>query len=400
MLKKLSTWRGAFGARTLAAAAASLALGLAACGGGGGGDSGSGSLSVSLTDGQSCTYDEVFVTIEKVRVHRSGSAAENASGWEELVLSPALRVDLMDLRNGVFEPLGTLPLEAGSYSQVRLVLAENGGSAPYANQLTVGNDDIPLTTPSSQQSGLKLNVQMTIAVGETAELVLDFDPCKSVVKAGNSGNYNLKPVITGYFEEVSAIAGTVVDGAVVSAQVGGETVKSTVAAADGRFLLWPMVAGTYDVVVTQSTLANAALTGVVIPDDDTTIEVGALTVPANNGTGDVPVSVSATSDLVSTISARQVVDVDTTIEVASTPLAVVAPASTGYTFTLAVGEPVTLPWVSGTVNYSFIAGPGNALADYTIRATAAGFADQNTDVIGLADNVVVPTINFSFPPGP
>ncbi len=371
---------------------------LAACGGGGSDDDGAGALSVRLTDGQSCSYDAVFVTIEKVRVHRNANAAENADGWEELVLSPARRVDLMTLRNGAFQELGTLPLAAGDYSQVRLVLAETGNSAPYANQLTLEDGtQLALSTPSAQQSGLKVNVQMSIEAGETAELVLDFDPCKSVVKAGNSGNYNLKPVITGYFEEVSAIAGTVVDGAVVSAQVGGETVKSTVAAADGRFVLWPMVAGTYDVVVTRPTLANAALTGVVIPDDDTTVQVGLLTVPANNGTGEVPVSVSAAADLVATVSARQVVDADTTIEVASTPLAVPAGSSTGVSFTLAVGEPVSTPWVLGTAGYSFTAGPTNALGDYTIRAAADGFPTQNADVTGLAANAVAPTVNFSFP---
>ena len=73
-------------------------------------------------------------------------------------------------------------------------------------------------------------------------------PHQSVVKAGNSGIYNLKPVITGYFEEVSAIRGSVAAGAFVSAQVDGEVVKSTVADENGVFVLWPMVAGSYDVV--------------------------------------------------------------------------------------------------------------------------------------------------------
>jgi len=33
---------------------------------------------------------------------------------------------------------------------------------------------------------------------------IDFDPCRSVVKAGNSGRYNLKPVILsdGYLDPV------------------------------------------------------------------------------------------------------------------------------------------------------------------------------------------------------
>ena len=56
---------------------------------------------------------------------------------------------------------------------------------------------IPLTTPSAQQSGLKLNAKpFDVAEGQTVELVLDFDAARSVVRAGNSGKYLLKPVIT------------------------------------------------------------------------------------------------------------------------------------------------------------------------------------------------------------
>ena len=387
------TWRQGLAATALSAAAL-----LAACGGGGGGGSSGteGALSVRLTDGQSCTYKQVFVTIEKVRVHRSASAEDTDSGWEELVLATPLRVDLMTLRNGVFENLGTLPLEAGDYSQVRLVLAENGGSAPYENQLTLEDDSVvALSTPSAQQSGLKLNVHMSIAAGETAELVLDFDPCQSVVRRGNSGHYNLKPVVTGYFEEVSAIRGTAAPGAFVSAQVAGGVLKSTVADEAGTFVLWPMVAGSYDVVVHAPTLANAALTGVVIPDDDTTIDVGALDVPANTGSVEIPGNVAANVDLVAVVNATQAVG-GTTIEVATQPLGVTAGGSTAYSFTLAAGAPVSTPWVAGTAGYVFTAGAPNATADYTIGAAATGFASQSTAVTGLAAGAVASDVNFTF----
>ena len=31
--------------------------------------------------------------------------------------------------------------------------------------------------------------------GQLADMVLDFDACRSIVQAGKSGNYNLKPVV-------------------------------------------------------------------------------------------------------------------------------------------------------------------------------------------------------------
>ena len=111
--------------RALVVAAATA--GLAACGGGGGSSEAvqqQGTLRVSLTDSPTCGYSNVFVTVEKVRVHQSASANDADSGWSEIVLSPAKRVDVLTLTNGVLEGLGQMPLTAGQYQQVRLVLRQ------------------------------------------------------------------------------------------------------------------------------------------------------------------------------------------------------------------------------------------------------------------------------------
>ena len=75
-----------------ALALAALLLLLVACGGGGsaggsgGGIGGTGSPSTlgtvrfSLTDAPACGYDAVNVTIERVRIHASSSAAEGDAG--------------------------------------------------------------------------------------------------------------------------------------------------------------------------------------------------------------------------------------------------------------------------------------------------------------------------------
>jgi hypothetical protein len=387
-----------------AAGAAALAISLASCGGG---NSSTGNLRVALTDAQTCTddYKSVFVTVDRVLVHRSATAAENSSGWEELEESTLpMRVDLMTLNNGAFQELGTMPLPAGTYQQVRLVLADNAGGPQYANQLTLVNDSsIALTTPSGQQSGLKLNVNMTIEAGQTSELILDFDPCQSVVKRGSSLQYNLKPVITAYFEEVNAIEGYTVPGSTVSAQQSGVIKKATVADQTGKFVLWPVEFGTYDIVITSVGHANAVLTGVhVVADSDgspsTTIvstEATRLT-PPTSGMGVVAGDVTTTnpSPFDVSLSALQELTGGPTIEVAATQINVSAsdpPAN--YDFTLASGNPVRAAWVAGTMSYTFTADDA-ITGDYTIRGQTTEFSPQELPAdIGDGND----SVDFSFP---
>src|SRR5512134_2823213 len=98
----------------------SFAAALAACGGGDG--TPTGTLRLSLTDSPACGYDNVFVTVEKVRVRRSDNASDNGPGWSEVVLATPQRVDLLTLTNGTLIPLGQTELPAGTYTQMRLVL--------------------------------------------------------------------------------------------------------------------------------------------------------------------------------------------------------------------------------------------------------------------------------------
>lgn len=186
----------------------SLIVGLVACGGSGSGidsasgnssvngDSDTGSLRLALTDAPACGFDTVFVTIQKVRVHKSSDANDTEGGWSEIVLNPAKKVDLLSLTNGKLEDLGQTVLPAGKYTQLRLVLADNN-AVPFANSAKpTGDSEVALQTPSGQQSGIKTNIDITVAANKTADFVLDFDACKSIVAAGGSGNYLLKPVLS------------------------------------------------------------------------------------------------------------------------------------------------------------------------------------------------------------
>jgi hypothetical protein len=71
-----------------------------------------------------------------------------------------------------------------------------GGAHPSPNYVIDNDDDIhELKVPSGYQSGIKLVREFEIVAGLTVDLVLDFDASASVVKAGKSGKYLLKPTI-------------------------------------------------------------------------------------------------------------------------------------------------------------------------------------------------------------
>ena len=227
--------------KTLRIAGASLVASVliaAGCGGGGGiGGTGqdAGTMRVSIGDAPACGYEAVNVTIERVRVNQSPTAGDDDGGWSEVMLSPARRIDLLTLTNGVLEDLGQTSLPAGRYTQLRLVLAANDAAHPLANSVVpVGGQETALESPSAQQTGLKLNLDVEVPVGKVVDLALDFDACRSVVRLGNSGRYNLKPVLSattvlsdagqrvvGYVAPSMAIAGTT-----VSVQSAGTIVKT------------------------------------------------------------------------------------------------------------------------------------------------------------------------------
>ena len=225
------------------------ALMVAGCGGEGG-ISGTGSLRMSIADAPACGYDAVNITVERVRVHQSAAAGDNDAGWSEIVLSPAKRVDLLALTNGVLAELGQTRLPAGHYTQMRLVLAANTGANPLANSVTpTGGSEVPMTTPSAQQSGIKANIDIDVAANQLADFVIDFDACKSVVESGASGQFLLKPVISVIPRLVSGVSGFVHPSLLgastaISLQQSAVAVKSTVAGSNGSFLLQPVAPGT------------------------------------------------------------------------------------------------------------------------------------------------------------
>lgn len=382
----------------IATLATAGALFLSACGGGGG-SAGSGTLAMSLTDAPTCGYSNVYVTITKLSVHQSSSATATDAGWVDIPLT-AQRIDLVTLQNGVLAQLGQTPLPEGKYTQMRLLLADNrsvSASQPIPNSvIPTGSSETALTTPSGQQTGLKLNVDIDVAADKLADFVIDFNVCKSIVAAGAPGKYLLKPVLAVTPHYVSGVKGSVDvsiatgSNAMVMLEQAGKVVKATAPDSTGKFLLQPVAAGTYDLVVTSSGHATSVVTGVVVTTDTVTT-VGTPIKP--------PVSVVADATLSGTVTPADAMLAVTqtvgsgaaarTIEVTGGP----ATATTGvYAYAVPLGAVSVAPYAAGTL--TFTADLANA-AKYTVSATS-GDVTKSSAVLTVGAGATVGTV-FTFP---
>jgi hypothetical protein len=385
---------------SIAAPAACLAVLLSACGGGGGGGD-SGTLRLALTDAPACGFDRVDVTVQKVRVHKSGSANEADDGWSEVVLNPAKRVDLLSLTNGALVELGQMPLPAGKYNQMRFVLAPNDAANPLANSVTpTGGVETAVSTPSGAQSGLKMNVDIQVEADKVADFALDFDTCRSFVRLGNSG-YVLKPVITiipRISDAVTRVTGQVAlpiatSATSVSLQLNGQPVRSTPPDSTGRFVLYPVPVGVYDLVITAPGRVVTTITGVPVTSTSSTT-VNLVSAPI-----DPPASpMHSASGAVSTNGNPIDAAVSVTKEYVGGPVVSVARGpvngTTGaFSYALPASAPVRAAFAASAAAVALTADPGTPTGKYTLVGVA-GAATQTLNFDVSSVDFVVPTWVF------
>ncbi|WP_417363036.1 DUF4382 domain-containing protein [Galbibacter sp.] len=257
-------------------------------------------------------YEEVNVDIQDVMINRTDEA-EN--GWESLTDVETGVYDLLKLTGGNHAILADNELPTGELDQIRLVLGDN-------NYVVIDGQEVPLATPSAQQSGLKIHLDDTeLEAGFTYSIVLDFDADKSVVKAGESGSYNLKPVINASWEVNSGqITGSVNPQdfqTVASVITADNDTISSYTSAEGIYTLYGVPAGTYEVTLTPEAesgyavttvadvvVVNGEITEVPLTELEAAVEGGSISGTVLNADAEVTASVTVGEEVVSTTVAE------------------------------------------------------------------------------------------------
>ena len=275
---------------------------LSACSGGGGGGttvpsgtSGSATMSAALMDGpfrtSNGTVTAVNIAIAKVEAVGSGGGITTIATF-----SPSQQINLLNYQTAPLV-LGTGSIPAGQYQQIRFVLDTSNANN---TSVVVNGTTYPLTIPSATTgggfggatstdagdgagtSGIKVNVSLNAQAGQTYGYVIDFNAAESIISAGASGKWMMKPVLVATAQATSgAISGTVknnaglpVTNAEVLAEQNGTPVNSGVTDANGNFQINALPAGTYTLVVENTWTSQGGVAETATGADGTAAVTG------------------------------------------------------------------------------------------------------------------------------
>jgi hypothetical protein len=259
----------------------------------------SGQVKVYITDApvDDANVEAVVISVNKIEMN-------GPRGWEPVKeFDTPFSINILDYQNGKSYFVTDANVTAGAYTEARFVLnADTDMNATVTNppcfiRYKDGSKQ-PLFIPSGTTSGYKAKGTVEVVANSTTEVTLDFDARRSIVEAGNSGKFILKPTVRLVANTVAAkVEGSFTDfhdyskvvaylyekGSYTSAEATvtdesearfSNSVTSTMLNTSGDFTFAFLAPGSYDVVlVAHST--DGEFTEVIGKHDDTTVSPGA-----------------------------------------------------------------------------------------------------------------------------
>jgi hypothetical protein len=220
-------------------------------------------------------------------------------------------------------------------------------------------------------------------------MVLDFDACKSIVRAGNSGRYNLKPVVAVTPRLTTQIEGYVdpalASGLVVSTRDPNNQMRATVPdSSTGKFVIAYLPENTsYTVVISGAGRTTTAVTGVPVSTATGVTRLNTSAAPIAPPVSDTAQLGGTVTDAATppqllvqaSVNAQQVMSTAQVLDVA---WGNVDPVTAAYSLSLPLASPLKASYAGQGGPLSFSADSA-APGLYRIYGTAEGYTAQSTD---------------------
>lgn len=146
------------------------------------------SLSLRITDAPIDNASRVVIAFTSVELKA------DAQGFSKLFSFNGPKIiDLLALQGTQTEDLlDNVSIEPGLYNEIRLIVDDSDSNSFIE---LIDGAIHPLKIPSGSTAGLKLKGDIIIPANRPGRYTIDFDVRKSIVRAGNSSNFLLKPVL-------------------------------------------------------------------------------------------------------------------------------------------------------------------------------------------------------------